>query len=279
MSGEKYRAAIYIRVSTVEQAQEGYSLPAQERTLRTYCDLKGYTVHHVYADEGKSAKDIKHRPQIQQLIKDGVQGKFDVVVIWSITRFSRRLIDLCNTCETLGNRGIYLESFSEPFDSRTAIGRMIRDILGVIAQWERETNSENVRLAMKERAMQGNRTISYMLGYDSIDGGGLKINRKEAKIVRYIFDAYEKHRSFTTVAHLCEKRGYVGKKGNVLSPQSITVILTRFAYCGYYGWHRQPIKGDFTPIISIEQYNRVQAIIDSIGQKSGRKRIHPLVYL
>lgn len=276
---QKRRAAIYIRVSTVEQAKEGYSLPAQERKLRDYCSLKDYVVYKVYADEGKSAKDIKHRPQMQQLINDGLQGKFDVVVVWSLTRFTRKLTDLCVTCDKLEKHGVYLESYSESFDSHTAVGRMIRGILGVIAQWQLEETGNNVRLAMKERAMQGNCTISYILGYDPIDDGGLKINHKEAKIVRYIFDSYERHRSFTAVAHLCEKRGYSGKKGNILNPQSVTVILTRFAYCGYYSWHRQPIKADFPPIISVEQYNRVQSIIEEVGQTRGSPRKHPLVYL
>lgn len=275
---QKRRAAIYIRVSTVEQAKEGYSLPAQERKLRDYCSLKDYVVYKVYADEGKSAKDIKHRPQMQQLINDGLQGKFDVVVVWSLTRFTRKLTDLCITCDKLEKHGVYLESYSESFDSHTAVGRMIRGILGVIAQWQLDETGNNVKLAMEERAKLGQRTCGRILGYDTV-GGQMIVNKKEAEIVKFIFDTYEKERKFTMVAEHCRKRGYTGKYGSPCSPHSVSVILTQFIYCGYFGWHRQPIKADFHPIISVEQYNRVQAIIDSTGKKSGRKRIHPLVYL
>ena len=72
--------AIYIRVSSLDQAREGYSLAAQERTLRNYCSEKGYSIYKLYADEGISAKDMVHRPAVQELMADSLEKKFDIVI-------------------------------------------------------------------------------------------------------------------------------------------------------------------------------------------------------
>ena len=94
-------AAIYIRVSTLDQAREGYSLAAQEYTLRRWCDQNGHNVVAVYADEGISAKDIHHRPAMQQLLLDVKQHKFDMVLVWALSRFTRSVSDLYN-CLSIG---------------------------------------------------------------------------------------------------------------------------------------------------------------------------------
>lgn len=273
------RVAIYIRVSTTEQAQEGYSLSAQERTLRGYCDDKGYKVADIYADEGISAKDIKHRPEMLRLLNDARHHKFDIVLVWKLSRFTRSLADLCEMCKILELRGVSLVSYSEPFDDSTSMGKCMRSILGVFAQLERDTISENVRAAMDERARRGLRTCSYILGYDTIKGGGMTINHEEAEIVRYIYNTYLDVKCISDVSDMCQALGYRGKMGGVLDRQNIYVILTRFLYCGFYSWHRQPIPGDFEPIIEIPTYNKVQQYLLDRGEKYGRGRKYPLVIL
>lgn len=78
----KKLVAIYCRVSTQEQAEEGYSIREQERLLREYCKEKGYEVKDVFTDAGISGKDIQHRPAIQQLLKEATEKKFDLVMSW-----------------------------------------------------------------------------------------------------------------------------------------------------------------------------------------------------
>lgn len=87
----KKLVAIYCRVSTQEQAEEGYSIGEQERLLRESCDNNGYEVYQVFTDAGISGKDIQHRPAIQQLLKEATERKFDLVMSWKINRLSRKL--------------------------------------------------------------------------------------------------------------------------------------------------------------------------------------------
>ncbi len=270
-------AAIYIRVSTLDQAREGYSLAAQEYTLRRWCDQNGHNVVAVYADEGISAKDIHHRPAMQQLLLDVKQHKFDMVLVWALSRFTRSVSDLYNCLSILDANHVQFKSYTEPFDTSSVFGRAVLGILGVFAQLERELTAERVRAAMDERARQGMRTCSYVLGYDSIKGGGLKVNPTESKIVKFIFDTYLTYQNIVTISALCQRRGYTGKRGAKIEPESVHKILTRPIYCGFYSWHGTLISGDFEPIIGIEQFNAVQDIIEQRGKKVGRSRRVPLI--
>lgn len=275
-------AALYIRVSSIEQANEGYSLPAQEAKLRAYCAEKGYQVYNnkSYADEGISAKDMQHRPAMLEMMADAQQHKFDVILVWKLTRFSRSLFDLVNSCADMQKHDVYLESISEAFDARTSSGRMILGVLGSIAQWEREVIGENVRLGVEQRAKEGHRTCPYILGYDTIPDSGMKINKQEADIVRYIYQTYISERSVTATAELCRRRGYVGKRGVPLSVQSVYKILTRYTYCGYYAFDGKiitPAAGEeFPAIISPKTYNQVQQLLTD-SPRCGRHRKYPLV--
>ena len=86
--------AIYCRVSTTEQAEEGYSVGEQQRLLSDDCIKYGDTIYKVYADKGISGKDIKNRPALKELLKDAQEGKFDSVRIWKMNRISRSLKDI-----------------------------------------------------------------------------------------------------------------------------------------------------------------------------------------
>lgn len=273
-------AAIYIRVSTIEQADEGYSLAAQEKILRDYCMSHGYEVYDVYAGKGISAKDIAHRPQMQRLLADAKQHRFDAIIVWKLTRFTRSMTDLCTTCESLDRIGIKFISLSETFDSTTSAGRMMRNILGTVAQWEREVISDNVKLALEERTKSGKITFAYMLGYDvSPDRTTVSINEDEAAKVRWIFEEYLKSPNIYGVARKAREHNLTGKHGVLFSSSAIDRILSNFSYCGYFSWHNTPIKASFPPIISAEEYNKVQSIIAYRGKKLGRRKRRRIVFL
>lgn len=270
------KVALYIRVSTREQADEGFSLAAQERALRARCAETGDEVVSVYEDRGISAKDIKHRQGLLRLLEDAEQKQFEAVMVWKLTRLSRSLQDMCNIFALFDAKNIALVSLSESFDARSPSGRMVRNMLGVIAQWEREVISENVSLAAAERAEQGLRTCPYALGYDVVIGGDLIVNEKEAKIVRYIFRKYIQCQCISEVAACCNRLGYRGKRGAKFSPESIHRILTRPIYCGYYSFHSDIYRGCFEPIISPKTFNKAQHIMMARGEKYGRNRVHSL---
>lgn len=272
----KKKVAIYTRVSTLDQAKVGYSLDAQENILRQYCILRDYEVYNLYTDAGISAKSADNRPALQQLLADADKNLFDIILVWKLTRFSRRLSDLATMCDSLDRKGIALVSYSEAFDCSTPAGKMIRNMLGTIAQFEREVISENVIAAMTERARQGKKTCSYVLGYDRLDKDNLVINEDEAEQVNFIFESYLRCKNFTAVANMCRERNYKGKMGKFPRPESIKRILTRPIYCGYNSFKGLLYKGNHTPIINLEIYNQIQDILISQGKHTGRSNKYPM---
>jgi site-specific DNA recombinase len=270
------KAALYIRVSTIDQAREGYSLAAQEKLLTEYCQQRGYEIFGTYRDEGISGKDLAHRPGVTQLLNDAKQDLFGAVIVWKITRLSRSLADLCSVCALFHAHNIILASYSEAFDASTPSGRMMLNLLGVIAQWEREVISENVKMGMEERAATGKCTCPYVLGYDKV-GDNLVLNEKEAEVVRFVYTSYIACRNMAYVSNLCDLNDYRGKMGAHIKPESVHKILTRFVYCGYNSYNRTPIRGKHDAIISTEMYNSAQNIL--MENTGGRKRKRPLVWL
>ncbi len=137
MAKENKRVAIYIRVSTLDQAREGYSLDAQEKTLRKWCDDRRYEIFDLYADKGISGKDIEHRPDMNRLLKDAREGKFNVVLFWALSRFTRSVSDLYSTMEKFQKWNIDMVSYTEAFDrSGILIWCHIRKLLILLHQWE-----------------------------------------------------------------------------------------------------------------------------------------------
>lgn len=268
--------AIYIRVSTQRQAAEGYSLDAQKKTLEDFCNQHKYNVYKVYTDEGASGKDIQHREAFSQMLADAAEKNFNAVIVWKLTRFTRSIKDLINVCDILERYDVALISCSEAFDTGTPSGRMVRNLLGVIAQWEREVISENIRLANREKIEQGYSLSTYVLGYDCIDRN-LIINDLESKIVQEIFALYIKVQNLSEVARRLNQAGYKSKNSHDFTAQSILTILSNPIYCGYNRSKGLLYKGNQAAIINVDTYNFVQRIIAS--SNNGRKRKHKLISL
>lgn len=253
-------AALYTRVSTRKQAEEGYSLAAQRRALTEWAEQRGYKPEY-YEDAGISAKDIAHRPEMQRLIEDVKAGQVQMVMVWSLSRSFRSMGDLCNTHQLLSSRGVGFASYTESFDSATPTGRLVMHILGAVAQVERENTAERVAAAMEERALQGKRTCSCVLGYDLAGADSLAPNPREAEIIRYIYSKYLEHKSLSAVAELCRIKGYHGKRGREMCAWSVRLILTRPIYAGYNSWHGRLIRGQHEALISVADFNRVQRLL------------------
>lgn len=269
-------AALYIRVSTLDQAREGYSLAAQQAALEAWAAQKGYATA-LYQDAGISGKDIDHRPAMRQMLADVEAGKIAVVAVWALSRLTRSVADLYTTLELLAAHGASLVSFTESFDTGTPMGRAMMGMIGVFAQMEREVTAERVRAAMAERAAQGKRTCHSVLGYDLDGSDSLVPNPAEAEIIRYIYSKYLEHRSLSAVAELCRLRGYHGKRGREMCAWSVRLILSRPIYAGYNSWHGQLIRGSHEPLISVSDFNRVQRLLAS--PTTGRKAKRPVQLL
>jgi len=107
------RVAIYARVSTTEQAEEGYSIAEQERLLTEWCEKNGYIVHEVYADRGISGKSVKKRPALIKLLADAQNKQFDVVLVWKTNRLARNILDLLKIVEVFDQNYISFRSYTE----------------------------------------------------------------------------------------------------------------------------------------------------------------------
>lgn len=267
---ERKTVAIYIRVSTLDQAKEGYSLDAQEKILRKWCGEHKYDVYDLYADRGISAKDIEHRPDMTRLLQDAEHHKFDLVLFWALSRFTRSVSDLYSTLAKFAKWNIAMTSYTESFDTTSPMGRAMIGIIGVFAQLERELTSERVSAAMLERAEQGKRTCSEVLGYDRLGKDSLCINETEAEYVRFCFEQYLLRKNLTEVASAANKLHYKGKRGKSPTAWSVQKILTRPIYCGYNSFGNKIYLGSHPAIIDTETYNKVQQLLRKQGKALGK---------
>ncbi|WP_255249831.1 recombinase family protein [Bacillus sp. FJAT-45066] len=275
--------AIYCRVSTEEQATEGYSISAQLQTLRQYAHLYGWSIAEEYVDEGISGKDIKGRPAMQRMISDVEKDKFQAVLVWKISRLSRNMLDTLVLLDKFEEYDVKFISYSENFDTSSPIGKLVVQLMASIAEMERNTLSENVKLGMTQRAKEGSWNGGLVFGYDSIEKE-LVVNSKESEIVQIIFTLYAEGNGLKAIANHLNKAGYRTKHGRHFSINGIATILDNPIYVGKIRWlqvenwdkkrrrgkNSNPIivKGKHEGIVSDELWNIVQARRQSKSFKS-----------
>ncbi len=258
------QAAVYIRVSTEEQALEGQSADAQAEILSQYCRSAGISLYKTYSDLGISGKKAADRPGLQALLADSSRALFDLVLVWKISRLSRSLKDLLNIIDLLEKNGVAFSSFSEKFDTSSAVGRMTLQLLGSIAEFERNTIVENVKLGLREYARKGGKTGA-VLGYDNL-GKGLSVNEKEAALVRHVYDLYvHRQMSFTAIAYYLNKLGFRTKRGCLFCSSSVSFVLGNPVYIGYNRHQRSHtdsycVPGGHPPVIDLETWNLAQSM-------------------
>lgn len=277
--GSQVRTAIYCRVSTEEQAREGFSIAAQRKTLTSFSMDKGWEITKEYIDEGASGKNMR-RPAFQELLRDADRRKFDVVLVWKINRFSRRNADLLNTAGYLSEHGINLVSYCEQFDASTPSGKLMLSMLGSIGEFERDTIVENIRAGMEERARQGLFNGGRVLGYDIVNGE-LKINEREAHTVLRIFELFLSGLNLGSICDILDCESRKTKNNLPFSITSIKRILSNPIYAGFISYNNS-IKhsctsritdasmvnpGKHKPIIKQEQYESVKNIMNSKVQR------------
>ena len=227
------RAGIYARVSSGSQVF-GYSLDEQIRLSRERCNMMSWKVCYIFREDGESA-GTTDRPKFQMMIEQARQGNFDVLVFWKLDRFCRSLLDVVNVEKQLKEYGVSLHSLTEQIDTTTSVGRFNFRNVASAAELERDMIKERTRMGMKALARQHkwpNRLPP--LGYDKCDNGYLKINPKEAKLVREIFSKYVKIESMPQLAYKLNKKGLKTKRGKKWTAATIKTILCNEIYLGQY---------------------------------------------
>ena len=156
--------ALYVRVSTERQAEDGYTLEAQEKVLRGKVIDQGKVVFKVYKDAGISGATLD-RPALMELLDDAEKGCFGSVYVWSVDRVARNLLLFLNIVERLKKADVELHSVSESFDADTPGGKLLLGFLGSFAQCQRESIRTNTMMGSRKRAQSGKFLGGNMLGY------------------------------------------------------------------------------------------------------------------
>ena len=251
------KTAIYIRVSTQEQAQEGYSIDAQTDRLQAYCQAKDWIIAGVYTDAGFSGSNI-NRPALQRLLNDVRAGLVDCVLVYKLDRLSRSQKDTLMLIEDeFLSRDVAFVSMSENFDTSTPLGRAMVGILSVFAQLEREQIKERMAMGRAERAKNGyfHGGGCAPFGYTYSDGL-LHVNPVKAEIVKEVFDLFLRRTPITTL----EK--YLSKKyGRTLKDATVRSILSTRTYTGVISWEGKNYEGRHEAIIDTTTFERAQRLL------------------
>ena len=289
-NGTKRKVAGYARVSTeLEEQQSSYE--AQVSYYTNYIQSRNdWEFVRVYTDEGISATSTKHREGFQQMVEDALDGKIDLIVTKSVSRFARNTVDSLTTIRKLKEHGteVYFEKENIwTFDSK---GELLLTIMSSLAQEESRSISENVRWGQRKRAADGKYSLGYahFLGYDKGPDGTPVINKEQAVVVRKIYGLFLEGYSYNKIAKILTEEGIptpAGKKN--WRDVTIAGILTNETYMGdkilqktytLDFLHKTPIKNqgqvpmyhieqDHEAIIPPETFKRVQ---DEILRRKNR---------
>ena len=262
------RVACYVRVSTREQSEHGYSIPEQTDRLRSYCKAMGWKVVKVYTDGGYSGATTD-RPALTDLVEASQRHLIDAVVVYKLDRLSRSQKDTLTLIEGFLEHDVAFISMTESFDTSTPFGRATVGILSCFAQLERENIKERTSIGKEARAKEGKFHGGGFapIGYD-YKGGQLVVNEYEAMQVRLIHELYHQGESFRSIEKIMGERGLAHKNG-AWYPNSVKRVLLNPLYTGRINYHHESVKGLHEAIISDKTYNETLAIF---RQRTGQPK-------
>lgn len=269
------KVAIYVRVSTLEQAESGYSIGEQTEKLKSYCKIKDWQVAKIYTDPGFSGSSLD-RPAMQQLITDCKLGVFDAVLVYKLDRLSRSQKDTLYLIEDVFNAyNIHFMSLSENFDTSTPFGKAMIGLLSVFAQLEREQIKERMQMGKLGRVKAGkisawsNVPFGYTKVKDSYDVDPLR-----AGIVKRIYADYLAGKSITKIMKELNREGHIGKGVN-WSYRTVRQILGNVTYTGRIIFKGQVYDGLHTGIISKADWDEVQRVLKIRQLDQAKKSNNP----
>lgn len=263
------KAVAYLRVSTEDQVRDGYGLPAQEDAVRSYCRAHGWELVELYTDAARSGKSVRGRDALARLLDDAAEARFDRVVFWKLDRFGRNLRELLETCDRLEKLGIGIVSVQESIDTGTATGRMMRNVIGSVAEFEREIIVERIKTGLAEKARQGELLGPLPLGYARNAEKEIVLDPTLAPLVREAFTLYASGGySLRDITQRAGELGLRSTKGNPLDRLSIRKMLTNATYVGLITYHVRRGggvlgTGKHPALVDAETFGAVQEMLAS----------------
>jgi DNA invertase Pin-like site-specific DNA recombinase len=297
---EKLRVAAYCRVSTDSDEQETSfetQVEVYEKKIRAN---PAWEYAGVYTDEGITGTKASKRPGFQKMIKDAEEGKIDRIITKSISRFARNTLDCIGYVRHLKDIGTTILFEKENIDTGSAYSEMLLTVLAAFAQEESRSISANITWGVRKRFEEGQERWANVFGYrkDFDTGETYIIVEEEAKVVRLIFDLYEKGLSTSKIGKELQKRGILTPAGKVVWEGALVrSILVNDKYCGDLILQKYVTKDHLThafvkndgeeapmyyikdhhkAIVSREQFNRVQRILEYRNKKKNGYDTYPL---
>ena len=265
------QAALYVRVSTLEQVTDGYSIGVQKEKLSAYAAAQSYDITDIYSDEGFSGKDL-HRPAMERLLSDVKSGKINTVLVYKLDRLSRHVKDVLELVELFDKYSVSLYSLTEQLDVSSPFGRAALKMSATFSELERETIVERMQMGKDARARSGKYTCPGQapFGYKlDKERDRLEIIPEEAEAIRDMYAKYIDGYTFRKLYSYCrEKYPDIRFFSNSMCCKP---VIERPLYAGYFYHNGELIKAtNYEPIISYDIYLQAQEAI----KRNTTKREH-----
>ena len=260
MIEEKEKIAdIYVRVSTLDQAREGFSIDEQKERLIAYCKFKGYKIHKIYEDAGISAKNDK-REGYQSIIEDVKEGKANIIVAYKLDRITRSVYDIEKLMKFVNDYECDIDCMADESNTTTSNGRMVMRIMTSVSQNEIEKCSERTKVGLSGAIKAGHIPTHTPLGFKR-ENKKLVPDPLTKDIIVRVFNLYLEGKSHQTIANIFNKEHIPGKK--IWYDTSIQKIITNEIYKGDFIHGKRtkhPIyyENVVEPIVSKETWENCQ---------------------
>ena len=260
MDEVKKVCGLYMRVSTEDQAREGFSLPEQKERLEAYCKFKGFVIKDYYTDAGISAKTGNYRPEFERLKEDIKSKKINTIIALKQDRITRSIFDWEELMRFLEENDAYLDCVNDDINTTNANGKMVSRILMSVSQQEIERTSERTKVGLAGAIKQGHIPHQAPLGYKH-DNKKLVIDHLTRDVVIRIFELYHKGMSYQKISTLFNKEQVLGKTN--WRDSSIVAILENEIYKGDFVHgkrtkHPTYYENVVEPIVSKEMWEECQ---------------------
>ena len=277
MKEEKKVAGLYIRVSTEDQAREGFSLPEQEKRLRTMCEYKGYEIYDIYEERGISAKTGNYRPEFERLLQDVRDKKVNTIVVLKLDRLTRSVSDWEKILTFLEENDAYLDCANDEINTTNANGKMISRILTSVSQQEIERTSERTKIGLAGAIKVGHIPHQAPLGYKHEDKK-LVIDYATKYVAIRIFNMYHDGLSYKKISNILNEEKVLNKTN--WRDSTILNILENPIYKGDFIHGRRTKKPTYyfdvvEPLVSKEYWEECQVQ----QKKNSRSFQRTLTYL
>ena len=273
----KNLCGLYLRVSTEDQAREGFSLPEQKERLETFCKFKGYEIVDYYEDAGISAKTGNYRPEFERLKEDIKSKRINTIIALKLDRITRSIFDWEKLMTFLDENDAYIDCANDEVNTTNANGKMVSRLLMSVSQNEIERTSERTKVGLAGAIKQGHLPSQAPLGYKH-ENKKLVIDYSTKDVVVRIFELYYNGNSYQTISNILNEEQVLGKTN--WRDSTITAILENEVYKGDFVHgkrtkHPTYYKNVVEPLVSKEMWEDCQAQ----KKKNSRAYQRTLTYL